>query len=431
MFIAGRLTPATGRGYHRPTLLSRCRMKKVLAVVFMALLAASLLPAQEKTRDKGLFVEPKNPFWDEIRKATEEFGKKKQEPPKAFVVDLGAFNAPTSIEGFHPVWHNPPTSQGNTNTCWCFSTTSMFESEVYRLSGKKVRISEAYTVYCEYLERAKRFIRERGDSAVAEGSEANAVTRDWKLYGCVPWYIYNGLLPGQKFHDHSKLIAEVSSYLDHLKTAGAWNEEEALETVKAILDHYLGAPPEKFTVEGREFTPLGYLRDYLKVNPDDYVDVVSYMQQPFGAQVEYQVPDNWWHSRDYSNVPLDVYMKILKNALGKGISVSLGGDVSEPGKNADKKVFMVPTFDIPSQYIDDNARQFRFSNGTTTDDHGVHLIGYKEGNGGNWYLIKDSGSSSFNHDPKGYYFLTEDYVRLKMMDFMVHKDAVKGFIDLK
>ena len=68
---------------------------------------------------------------------------------------------------------------------------------------------------------------------------------------------------------------------------------------------------------------------------------------------------------------------------------------------------MVPTFDIPSAYIDDNARQLRFSNGSTTDDHGIHLIGYKEENGQPLYLIKDSGSSSFNYDPKGYYFLTE------------------------
>jgi bleomycin hydrolase len=418
----GSLSPSDG---------ARCLMKKTRFFFFIALLVPLLLLAQVKTRDKGIFVEPKNPFWDEIMKAVEEFGKKKPEPRKAFVVDLSGFAAPTSLEGFHAVWHNPPVSQGNTNTCWCYSTTSMFESEVNRLTGKKVRISEAYTVYCEYLERTKRFIRERGDSAVAEGSEANAVTRDWKLYGCVPWDVYTGLLPGQKFPDHSRIIAEISSYLDHLKRANAWNEEEALETVRAILDHYLGAPPEKFTVEGREYTPPGYLRDYLKINPDDYVDVLSYMQQPFGEQVEYQVPDNWWHSRDYYNVPLETYMRILKNALRSGISVSIGGDVSEPGKNADKKVFMIPTFDIPSQYIDDDARQFRFSNGTTTDDHGVHLIGYEEGDGGSWYLIKDSGSSSFNHDPKGYYFLTEDYIRLKMMDFMVHKDAVKGFIDLK
>jgi len=408
-------------------------MKKTrFALLAAALILPLLLVAQDKSRDKGRFVEPKNPFWDEIQKSTEAFWQKKpREPRKAFVVDLSGYIAPTGLDGFNAVWHNPPVSQGNTNTCWCYSTTSMLESEVYRLTGKKVRISEAYTVYCEYLERTKRFILERGDSAVAEGSEANAVTRDWKLYGCVPWNVYTGLLPGQKFPDHSKIIAEISSYLDHVKQTDAWNEEEALATVESILNRYLGAPPEKFAVEGREYTPRAYLGDYLKINPDDYVDVLSYMQQPFGEQVEYQVPDNWWHSKDYYNVPLETFMKILDNALSRGISVSLGGDVSEPGKNADRKVFMIPTFDIPSQYIDDNARQFRYSNGTTTDDHGIHLIGYKKDDGGNWYLIKDSGSSSFNHDPKGYYFLTEDYVRLKMMDFMVHKDAVKGFIEVK
>jgi bleomycin hydrolase len=407
-------------------------MKEAKFSLLVVLLIPLFVLAQEKTKDKGIFIEPKNPYFDEIKKTTEEFGNKKPALEKTlFVVDLNSFDAPTSLDSFHTVWHNPPASQGLTNTCWCFSTTSMLESEVYRLSGKKVRLSEAYTVYGEYLERVKRFIRERGDSAVAEGSEANAVIRDWKLYGCMPRESYGGLQPGQKYHDHSKLILEIVSYLDHLKSNNAWNEDEALQTVKAILNHYMGVPPDRFTVEGREYTPRTYLQDYLKLNPDDYIDVLSLMQQPFGQQVEYQVPDNWWHSHDYYNVPLDAFMKILKNALTRGYSLSLGGDVSEPGKNADKKVFMVPTFDIPSAYIDDNARQLRFSNGTTTDDHGIHLIGYKEDNGKTWYLIKDSGASSFNYDPKGYYFLTEDYVKLKIIDFMVHKDAVKGFIDLK
>jgi bleomycin hydrolase len=409
-------------------------MKKLWSVMLIVLLVPALALSQskpEKKKDKGAFVEPKNAFFEEIEKATGEFGKTKPEPRKAFVVDLAAFEAPKGLEGFNAVWHNPPTSQGNTNTCWCFSTISMFESEVFRLQGKKVRLSEMYTVYGEYLERARRFVRERGNSAVAEGSEANAVTRDWKIYGCMPWDAYSGLKPGQKFHDHSKLIAEVQSYLGHLKDAGAWNEEEAVATVRAILDHHLGEPPARFTVEGTEYTPQSYMKDYLKIDPDDYVDVLSYMQQPFGQQVEYEVPDNWWHSKDYYNVPLETFMKILKSAVRGGFSVGIGGDVSEPGKNAEKKVFMIPSFDVPPDYIDDNARQFRFGNGTTTDDHGIHLIGYMESKSGNWFLIKDSGSSSFNKDPKGYYFLTEDYVKLKMMDFMVHKDAVKGFIDVK
>jgi bleomycin hydrolase len=235
-------------------------MKKIAFLLLVVVLLPGIVLSQEKTKDKGIFVEPKNAFWDMIKKSTEEFGKTKPVPTKAFVVDLADFEAPKSLEGFKAVWHNPPTSQGNTNTCWCFSTTSLFESEVYRLYGKKVRLSEAFTVYGEYLERAKRFIRERGRSAVAEGSEANAVIRDWNLYGCVPWEVYSGLKPGQKFPDHSKLIAEVRSYLEHLQSANAWNEEEAVQTVKSILNYHLGVPPEKFTVDGREVTPQSYLR---------------------------------------------------------------------------------------------------------------------------------------------------------------------------
>ena len=45
----------------------------------------------------------------------------------------------------------------------------------------------------------------------------------------------------------------------------------------------------------------------------------------------------------------------------------------------------------------------------------------------------NSGSGSRNDDPNakefGYYFFLEDYVKLKMMDFMVHKDAVNEIPD--
>ena len=89
-------------------------------------------------------------------------------------------------------------------------------------------------------------------------------------------------------------------------------------------------------------------------------------------------------------------------------------------------------FDIPVEEIDDNARQFRFSNGTTTDDHGMHLVGYYEKDGTDWYLIKDSGSGSRNNDETapefGYYFFRGDYIKLKMMDFMVHKDAIPDLL---
>jgi bleomycin hydrolase len=145
--------------------------------------------------------------------------------------------------------------------------------------------------------------------------------------------------------------------------------------------------------------------------------------------VRYPVPDNWWKSEEYYNIPLDQFMHVIKNAIRKGYTMAIGGDVSEPGYNGYKEVAVVPTFDIPAEYIDEHARQLRFSNKATTDDHGIHIVGYMEKNGKDWFLIKDSGSSSRNGANKGYYFYHEDYIKLKMMDFVVHKDAVKGIVD--
>jgi bleomycin hydrolase len=41
-----------------------------------------------------------------------------------------------------------------------------------------------------------------------------------------------------------------------------------------------------------------------------------------------------------------------------------------------------------------------------------------------WYLIKDSGSGSRNSGEQGYLFFRDDYIKLKIMDFMVHKAEV-------
>ena len=50
-------------------------------------------------------------------------------------------------------------------------------------------------------------------------------------------------------------------------------------------------------------------------------------------------------------------------------------------------------------------------------------------NGEWWFLIKDSGSGSRNGKFQGYYFYHEDYVKLKMMTFTIHKNAVKEIIN--
>lgn len=411
------------------------RMNVVVLVVLFSVFA-SVATGQSKARtpvqpkDRGKMIESKNPYYESIQESITEFNKKEESPNLRFKMDFENVELPKSTEEFTTQWHNAPLSQGNAGTCWCFAATSTLEADCYRQTGKKFKFSELHTVYWEYVEKARRFVRRRGESHFGEGSQANAVTRIWKQYGCVPADAYTGKLEGQEHHDHSKMFQEMESYLMSVKESNAWNERLVLETIRAIMDHYIGRPPEVITFDGREMTPLEFLHNEVKIHPDDYVDFLSFMATPYGELAEYKVPDNWWHNDQYNNIPLDDFMAAIENAVQNGYTVCIGGDVSESGYFPMKDVAMVPSYDIPSAYIDENARQFRFENETTTDDHAIHIVGYKHDKrtGVTWFLIKDSGSGARNGRNKGFYFYHEDYVKLKMTTFMVHRSAVEEMV---
>lgn len=410
-------------------------MKRINMLLVLFLLGSFTMALKAQNKDKAIFLERKPGFYENSILRDDTQVKEKTEQTKVrkrFVMDLSSASLPNKVDLYKQQWHSAPISQGNTGTCWCYSTTSFMESEAFRINNIKLKLSEMYTVYWEYVEKARRYIRERGESNFDEGSEGNALTRIWKIYGIVPEEAYTGLLNGRKYQNHAEMVEEMKTYLASLKATASWNEEEALSTIKAIMSHYMGVPPTEVKVNGEKMTPQEYLKNVVKINPDDYVEILSYSQEPFYKKVEYTVPDNWWHSKEYYNIPLDEYMRALKSAVRKGYTVSIGGDVSEPGFDRQTQCALVPDFDIPASYINDDARQFRFTNHTTTDDHGMHLVGYMEKEGKDWYLVKDSSSGSRNNDPNakefGYYFFSEDYVKLKMMSYTVHKDAVKDLL---
>ncbi|MBI4946329.1 MAG: peptidase C1 [Bacteroidetes bacterium] len=384
--------------------------------------------AQDR-KDKAEFKQRSNEFYEQIQKGIDAFEAPKAEKPLSFRMDFTGIDVPKSFAEFKTVFAQQPVSQGSTGTCWCFSTTSFYESEIKRLSNQDIQLSEAFTFYWQYVEKAKEFVRTRGVSLFDEGSETNAVAGMMKKYGIVPLEAYTGMKIGQSYHDHRKMVQEMKNYLQGVKASNAWNTEEVISTIKSIMNFYLGEPPTTVTLAGKKITPLEYLKNVAKLNPDDYVDFMSLMEAPYWTQAEYKVADNWWHSADYYNVPLNDFMSIVKNAIKNGYSMSIGGDVSESGMDSKSGVIMVPTYDIPSAYIDEYARQMRFSNGSTTDDHAMHLVGYEEKTNGTWYLIKDSGSSGHNNrSAPGYWFMHEDFIKLKMTTYTIHKDAVKEIL---
>ena len=402
-------------------------MKQYLILLVLISLVSSITFSQ--TENKANYEKLKSEFFKKMKKDLEGFNKVEKKKGESFKMDFDGVDVPKSIDKFEEFWHNKPVSQGFTGTCWDFSTTSFFESEIYRLRGEKIKLSEIYTAYWEFVEKARRFIQKRGDSYFGEGSEGEAVKLNWLRYGTMPIDAYSGLLPEQPNHDHRKLFAEMTDYLQSVKKNNSWNEEVNLSTIKSMLNHYLGTPPETFDYNGKIYTPKNFFTDIVKLNMDDYIVLLSTTKHPFYKEIEFEVPDNWWYSKNYYNIPLNKFMEILKNSLRNGYSIALAGDVSEAGYNANAETAVVPSFDIPSEYINQNSREFRIANKTTTDDHGIHIVGFLNKDGKDWYLIKDSGAGSRNGKNKGYYFYHEDYVKLKMLGFMVHKDMTKSLAE--
>ena len=367
---------------------------------------------------------------EETRKIQQRHKQEKQEQRKLrrnMKSDFSGVHPPASPKVFKQIFHFPPQAQYMTSTCWSFCTTSFFESEIFRLTGKKIKLSEMWTPYWELLAKCRRYIRERGNSYVAGGGESNAFQRIWKKHGVVPAEAYTGVLKAGDKHNHMPMMKELGTYLEYIKANDLWDETENIRHITLILNRYMGAPPERFTWQGNEMTPQEFLKT-TGLNMDDYISTMSTSYYPFYTFQEFRAPDNWWHSKDYLNLPLNVWLKVIRLAMKDGYTVNIGGDTSEPGKCGEKDIAFVPSFDIPTNYINQDSREFRIYNRTTGDDHGIHMVGHTRHRGWNWYLIKDSGRSARKGRFDGYYMFREDYIKLKMLTFTVHKDMLQDIL---
>ncbi len=364
----------------------------------------------------------------EILAAEDAAEQARTEPERELRFDVSGVVRPEGPEAFSTrLWHLPPVPQYLTGTCWSFSTVSFLESEAHRLTGREVKLSEMWVAYWEYVAKARGFVASRGRTAFEQGSQSAAALRVLSDHGIVPLVSYPGVLAADGRHDHDLMQARMKAFLEWCRDQGFWDEEVVIACIRSILDATLGRPPESVGWEGEVVSPLE-LRDRLGLVPDDYVDLMSTLQVPFWTRGEYAVPDNWWHDASYVNVPLDAWYDVILRSVDAGLSLVIGGDVSEPGLWGEQDIAVVPTFDIPGDFIDQSSREYRFAAGVTEDDHGIHLVGRTRVDGHDWFLIKDSGRSSRRGRFEGYYFYRDDFVKLKMLTITVHRSVVQDIL---
>ncbi|MDK2909272.1 MAG: bleomycin hydrolase [Bacteroidales bacterium] len=355
--------------------------------------------------------------------------------------------------------HTSVKDQYRSGTCWSFSTLSFFESELIRAGKGEFDLSEMFCIRDAYEKKAERYVRMHGSLNFGGGGAFHDVLHTIVQRGIVPENIYPGLNYGENKHVHGELDAVTKAYVDAIiknpnrKLSTVW-----LEGFKGILDAYLGKVPEKFNYNGKEYTPRSFA-DMLGIKEDDYICLTSYTHHPFYKKFILEVPDNWAWGELY-NLPLDDLMEVMDYALENGYSVAWAADVSEKGFAYNKGLAVIPETDVaeltgsekarwekltekerasqmynldrivPEKKVTQEMRQKEFDNYQTTDDHGMHMVGYGFDQFGNkYYYIKNSWGADNKFD--GYFYASVPFVRLKTMDIMVHKNAIPPAIRKK
>ncbi len=343
---------------------------------------------------------------------------------------LQQIHKPKHLSQFKILPHLPSLNQDTTSACWAFSTTSFLESEMQRLGLDTVRLSMMYPFFHVYIEKVRQFVKTKGKSRVAPGDLFTGVLDMIRLYGIVPYQAYTGLPEGRTTYNQHPMYFAIDSLLQKVRELQLWDEDLVLYKTRQILYKHMGVPPQVFYYKGKKYTPKSFLQHVVRLPWDDYVLVTSFQYEPFYQFIELKVPDNWKHHATYFNVPLNEFYTAIKKAVQRGFTVAFDSDIGEPGRMGKFDVTFVVPYDIPGKFIDQNARELRFNNGSTTDDHLMHIVGYCQQKGDDWFLVKDSwrtaweGSAEFN----GYFLFHGDYLKLKALAFLVHKDAIPEIV---
>lgn len=334
-------------------------------------------------------------------------------------------------------------NQGSSGTCWSYSGNSFIESEMIRMGKQPVDIAEIFTARQVYHDKAKLYVLNSGSIAWGEGGALHDVINIYRKYGVVPQEAYTGLLHGATKNNFTEMSEVIKAMLDvYVKNPARKLSPNWLTNIDNILDSYLGKYPESFIYNGKKYTPQTFAKEVVGINPEDYVELSSYKDYPYYERFVVPVPDNWSHDTNW-NVPMEDLTKIIDNAIAKGYTVGWATDVSEPYFSYKNGVAYVPDIDLnnitaqvkeglfkgpkPDKKITENMRQEGLNNLTTTDDHGMQIVGLaKDQTGKEYYMVKNSWGST--NDFEGYLYVTRPYVQFKSTAILVHKDAIPAEI---
>lgn len=327
--------------------------------------------------------------------------------------------------------HTNVKDQGKSGTCWCFSSLAIVESELLKRGVEYPDLSEMFIVRNIYLEKAKNYILRQGFTRFSEGAFGHDVFPVIIKYGIVPLSAYPNTLKEGEIIDHFGFDTKLKKYLDSVLLKVPISLDWEANYIK-MLDAKFGVPPEKFTYEGREYTPLEFASEVVKFNKNDYIGLTSFNHHPYYESFNVEVPDNYSGGLFY-NLPIEELIAAAKYAVMNDYTVGWDADVSNTFFSQNNGWAMIPKGktdikgvvnpDDEEIYYTQETRQELFENLTTQDDHLMHIVGLKQTpNGKTFFYVKNSWGPIGPF--KGFLNVSETYFGLNTITLIMPLNAL-------
>lgn len=343
---------------------------------------------------------------------------------KRIKMNLTGMDIPIQTHQFAQLWAQPIQSQPIADVNQLLSIASFIEIEGFRLSNIKAELSWHYLLYFFLIEACRDFIEAHGKKTLQLTPDLSMALRVVKTYGIVPVSFYSNLGKNKKSVDYEKLRSELANYLSTVKQSDSWLESTVLATVRSILNHHLGEPPNKFLFGRNAINPLEFLRSILGFQLERYALVSSDLSRPQWKKTPFnEVLDNLEY-----NLPLDFYIATLSNAIQTGYPALLQANVHDAGFDSEYRVAVVPSFGLSQGSLEQAKRQYYRDYWTTFPDQPLLLSGYKIHQSQTWFLVRFNGqviTQTKQVQEPGNYVMNQDFVKINSWNYLVAKDALR------
>lgn len=313
------------------------------------------------------------------------------------------------------------------STCWSFSSTSLLESELMKMGKEKIDLSEMFIARYSMIRKIQRHLKLKGSNFFTPGGQFHDVIWVIKNFGIVPEEAYSGKVAGQPNHNHAALDTLFSKYVTACVRNGITElDEKQTIFIESMLDSYLGPVPSEFFYKGRKYSPQSFMKQYLKLDPDNYIEITSYTHHPFYTKFVLEDRYNWTND-EYYNVTMDDFSRITDNGLTAGFTIGWDGDAEDACFDYYGGLAWLPGTISNFQSV----RQKAFKDSSTLLNHMMHIVGtVKDKQGNKWYYVKNSWGD-YSNSLGGFLFMRDDYFKIRTVAIIVNKNAIPADIRKK